>query len=77
MGGWGSTFGPTQQAVGCSRRKGLNGSHIDRRRLQRQMCIRGNLLMSYGKIIVPEMNTGQFKTLLRDQFLVDATTISR
>ena len=32
----------------------------------------GELLKSFDKIIVPEMNTGQLKTVLRDQFLVDA-----
>jgi 2-oxoglutarate ferredoxin oxidoreductase subunit alpha len=28
-------------------------------------------------VLVPEMNTGQFKTMLRDQFLVDAQPFTK
>ena len=37
----------------------------------------GELLKSYDQILVPEMNTGQFKTVLRDQFLVDAKPLNK
>jgi 2-oxoglutarate ferredoxin oxidoreductase subunit alpha len=37
----------------------------------------GALLKGYDKIIVPEMNTGQFKTVLRDQYLVDARPLNK
>ena len=37
----------------------------------------GDLLKSFDKIIVPEMNTGQLKTVLRDQFLVDAKPLTK
>jgi 2-oxoglutarate/2-oxoacid ferredoxin oxidoreductase subunit alpha len=37
----------------------------------------GHLLKGYEKIIVPEMNTGQFKTVLRDQYLVDARPLNK
>jgi 2-oxoglutarate ferredoxin oxidoreductase subunit alpha len=37
----------------------------------------GDLLKSYERIIVPEMNKGQFKTLLRDQYLVDARPVNK
>jgi 2-oxoglutarate ferredoxin oxidoreductase subunit alpha len=37
----------------------------------------GDLLKSYEQIIVPEMNTGQFKTVLRDQYLVDAKPLNK
>ncbi len=33
--------------------------------------------MSYDQVIVPEMNTGQLKTLLRDQFLVAAKPLNK
>jgi 2-oxoglutarate ferredoxin oxidoreductase subunit alpha len=35
------------------------------------------LLKSFDKVIVPEMNTGQLKTILRDQFLVDAQPVNK
>jgi 2-oxoglutarate ferredoxin oxidoreductase subunit alpha len=37
----------------------------------------GPLLKSFKRIIVPEMNMGQFKTLLRDQYLVDAQPLTK
>ena len=37
----------------------------------------GELLKGYDKVLVPEMNTGQFKTVLRDQFLVDARPLTK
>jgi 2-oxoglutarate ferredoxin oxidoreductase subunit alpha len=35
------------------------------------------LLKGYEKIIVPEMNTGQLKTVLRDQYLIDARPLNK
>ena len=37
----------------------------------------GDLLKSFKKVIVPEMNMGQYKTLLRDQYLVDAQPLTK
>ena len=70
--GWGSTYGPIHQAVRRARAKGLDVSHIHVRHIWPLPENLGDLLRSYERILVPEMNTGQFKTVLRDQFLVDA-----
>ena len=35
------------------------------------------LLRGFGRILVPEMNSGQLKTLLRDQYLVDAQALTK
>jgi 2-oxoglutarate ferredoxin oxidoreductase subunit alpha len=75
--GWGSTFGPIHQAVRRGRRKGLDVSHIHIRHIWPMPANLGELLKSYDKIIVPEMNTGQLKTVLRDQFLVDARPLNK
>ena len=37
----------------------------------------GPLLKGFKKIIVPELNMGQYKTLLRDQYLVDALPLTK
>ena len=37
----------------------------------------GTLLKGFKHVLVPEMNTGQFKTLLRDQYLVDAKPLNK
>ena len=75
--GWGSSFGPIHQAVRRARAQGQDVSHIHVRHVWPLPANLGDLLRGYDKILVPEMNTGQFKTVLRDQFLVDAQPLSK
>jgi len=75
--GWGSTYGPIHQAVRRMRRKGFDVSHVHVRHVWPLPRNLGALLKSYDNILVPEMNTGQFKTVLRDQFLVDAKPLTK
>ncbi|MGV1683121.1 2-oxoacid:acceptor oxidoreductase subunit alpha [Sphingopyxis sp. NJF-3] len=75
--GWGSTFGPIHQAVRRKRAEGHDVSHIHIRHVWPLPANLGELLKSYDKVIVPEMNTGQLKTVLRDQFLVDARPLNK
>ncbi len=70
--GWGSTYGPIHQAVRRARAKGQDVSHIHVRHIWPLPANLGELLKGFDRVLVPEMNTGQFKTVLRDQFLVDA-----
>ncbi|WP_375428119.1 2-oxoacid:acceptor oxidoreductase subunit alpha [uncultured Sphingomonas sp.] len=75
--GWGSTFGPIHQAVRRARRRGLDVAHIHIRHIWPMPANLGPLLRGYENILVPEMNTGQLKTVLRDQFLVDARPLNK
>ncbi|WP_243451011.1 2-oxoacid:acceptor oxidoreductase subunit alpha [Sphingosinicella sp. CPCC 101087] len=75
--GWGSTFGPIHQAVRRARGRGLDVSHIHIRHVWPLPKNMGELLRAYDKVIVPEMNRGQLKTLLRDQYLVDARPVNK
>jgi 2-oxoglutarate ferredoxin oxidoreductase subunit alpha len=75
--GWGSTFGPIHQAVRRMRRRGYDVSHIHLRHIWPMPANLGALLKGYDNILVPEMNTGQLKTVLRDQFLVDARPLNK
>jgi 2-oxoglutarate ferredoxin oxidoreductase subunit alpha len=75
--GWGSTYGPIHQAVRRARAKGLDVSHIHVRHIWPMPGNLGDLLRKFDKVIVPEMNTGQFKTVLRDQYLVDAQPLNK
>ncbi|WP_374394104.1 2-oxoacid:acceptor oxidoreductase subunit alpha [Sphingopyxis sp.] len=75
--GWGSTFGPIHQAVRRKRAEGADVSHIHIRHIWPLPANLGELLKSYDKVIVPEMNTGQLKTVLRDQYLVDAKPVNK
>jgi 2-oxoglutarate ferredoxin oxidoreductase subunit alpha len=75
--GWGSTYGPIHQAVRRLRAKGVDVSHIHIRHIWPLPGNLGELLKGYERVIVPEMNKGQLKTLLRDQFLVDARPVNK
>jgi len=75
--GWGSTFGPIHQAVRRARSKGLAVSHIHVRHVWPLPRNLDELLKGFDKVLVPEMNTGQFKTVLRDQLFVDAESLTK
>lgn len=75
--GWGSTYGPIRRAVDNARRKGLSVSHVHVRHIHPLPKNLGALLSGFDKVLMPEMNTGQFKTVLRDRLLVDATSLTK
>ncbi len=75
--GWGSTYGPIHQAVRRARAAGADVSHVHIRHIWPLPKNLGALLKGYERILVPEMNTGQLKTVLRDQFLVDAKPLNK
>ncbi|MBA3878322.1 MAG: 2-oxoglutarate ferredoxin oxidoreductase subunit alpha [Sphingobium sp.] len=75
--GWGSTYGPIHQAVRRALRREQDVAHIHIRHIWPMPANLGDLLKGYERILVPEMNTGQLKTLLRDQFLVDAKPLNK
>jgi 2-oxoglutarate/2-oxoacid ferredoxin oxidoreductase subunit alpha len=75
--GWGSTYGPISRAVNNMRAQGKDVSHIHLRHIWPLPKNLGALLKSYKKVLVPEMNTGQLITVLRDQFLVPAVGLNK
>jgi 2-oxoglutarate ferredoxin oxidoreductase subunit alpha len=77
MVGWGSTYGPIHQAVRRARDRGLDVAHVHIRHIAPMPRNMSVLLNSFGRILVPEMNSGQLKTVLRDLFLVDARSLTK
>jgi len=75
--GWGSTFGPIHQAVRRAIAKGQDVAHVHIRHIWPMPKNMSVLLRGFEHILVPEMNMGQLKTLLRDQFLVDAQPLTK
>ena len=75
--GWGSTFGPIHQAVRRAIAKGQDVAHVHVRHVWPMPKNMSDLLKGFRHILVPEMNMGQFKTVLRDQFLVDARPLTK
>ena len=75
--GWGSTFGPIHQAVRRAIAAGKDVAHVHVRHIWPPPKNLGELLKGFERILVPEMNMGQYKTLLRDQYLVDAQSLTK
>ncbi|MEE8581174.1 MAG: 2-oxoacid:acceptor oxidoreductase subunit alpha, partial [Myxococcota bacterium] len=75
--GWGSTYGALHQATRNLREEGHSVSHLHLRYLNPLQANVGEILKRYRKILVPEMNLGQLRSMLRDRFLVDAKGLSK
>jgi 2-oxoglutarate ferredoxin oxidoreductase subunit alpha len=70
--GWGGTYGPIAAAVRRIRKKGGKVAHAHLRHLNPFPRNTGDVLRSYDKVLIPEMNTGQLLKLIRAEYLVDA-----
>jgi 2-oxoglutarate ferredoxin oxidoreductase subunit alpha len=70
--GWGSTYGSIQAAIRRIRAQGHQVAHAHLRHLNPFPANLGDVLRSYRRILVPEMNLGQLQKLVRAAFLVDA-----
>lgn len=75
--GWGSTYGAISRAVQEVRSMGHNVAHIHIRHIWPLPANLGDLLRSYDRVLVPEMNTGQLVTVLRSQFLLDLEPLNK
>ena len=75
--GWGSTYGAIEVAVRRARARGLDVSHVHLRHLWPPPRNLGDLLRSFRRVLVPEMNTGQLSTLLRAQYLLPVEELTK
>ncbi|WP_059012785.1 2-oxoacid:acceptor oxidoreductase subunit alpha [Streptomyces specialis] len=75
--GWGSTFGPITAAVRRIRRAGGHIAQTHLRHLNPFPANLGEVLRSYDRVVLPEMNLGQLATLLRARYLVDVRSFTQ
>ncbi|WP_211300086.1 2-oxoacid:acceptor oxidoreductase subunit alpha [Haloactinopolyspora alba] len=75
--GWGSTYGPIGAAVRRARRAGHSIAQAHLRHLNPMPANTGEVLRSYDRVLVPEMNLGQLALLLRGRYLVDVVSYNR
>ena len=75
--GWGGTYGPIAAAVRRVRGKGGRVAHAHLHHLNPFPRNTGEVLRSYERVLVPEMNLGQLLKLVRAEFLVDAVGYNR
>ena len=70
--GWGSTSGVIGAAARRIRNRGIPIATAHLRHLEPMPVNTGEALRSFERVLVPEVNTGQLLSLVRDKFLVDA-----
>ncbi|HLE99633.1 MAG TPA: hypothetical protein VI540_07015, partial [Gaiellaceae bacterium] len=70
--GWGSTYGAIGAAARRVRTSGRKVATAHLRYLNPFPRNTGEVVSAYEKVLVPEMNLGQLRMLLRAQYLVDA-----
>jgi 2-oxoglutarate ferredoxin oxidoreductase subunit alpha len=75
--GWGSTFGSIGAAVRRIRLGGGSVAQAHLRYLSPLPANLGDVLRSYQKVLVPEINLGQLALLLRGRYLVDVISYNR
>ncbi|MGD0900104.1 MAG: 2-oxoacid:acceptor oxidoreductase subunit alpha [Thermoguttaceae bacterium] len=75
--GWGSTYGAIAAAVDEARQAGHRVAHLHLRYLNPFPANLGAVLAKYRRVLVPENNMGQLRSMLRDRFLVDAVGFSK
>ncbi len=75
--GWGSTFGSIAAAVDQLRAQGTRVSHVHLRHLNPLPPDLAAVFQGFKKILVPEMNMGQLRMILRATYLVDAVGLNK
>jgi 2-oxoglutarate ferredoxin oxidoreductase subunit alpha len=75
--GFGGTFGALRQATGILQREGHAVSHLHLRYLNPLQSNVGEILRSFRRVLVAELNTGQLRLMLRARFLCDALGLNK
>jgi 2-oxoglutarate ferredoxin oxidoreductase subunit alpha len=75
--GWGSSYGPIGAACRRVRAQGRSVAQAHLRHLNPFPANLGEVLRSYDRVVLPEMNLGQLALLLRGRFLVDVRSYTK
>lgn len=69
---WGGTYGSNFTAVKRCQAEGLSVSHCHLRWLNPFPSNLGDILKNFKKVLIPELNRGQLRLLIRAEYLCDA-----
>ncbi len=75
--GWGSTLGSIRAAANRLGRQGTSVATAHLRHLNPFPANLGEILARYDKVLIPELNTGQLRFLIRANYLVDAEGLNK
>ena len=73
--GWGGTYGAITTAAERLHSRGVSSAHL--RWMNPLPPDLGEILKNFEKIIIPELNLGQLRKVIRDKYLVDAIGINK
>ena len=74
---WGGTFGACRTAVQQCQAEGVAVAHAHLRWINPFPHNLAELLSRYDQVLIPELNTGQLKMLIRSEYLIDAIGLSK
>ena len=74
---WGGTYGACVTAVREAQAAGLAVSHAHLRYLNPFPRNLGDLLGRFQKVLIPELNLGQLRTMIRSEFLLDVSGLNK
>ncbi len=75
--GWGGTYGAITGACERIRSSGRRVSNLHLRHLNPLPSDLGDILKRFQRVLVPELNLGQLRFVLRAQYLVDAVGLNK
>lgn len=75
--GWGSTYGAIKTVVKELIDEGYEVAHVHLRHINPFPKNLGELLQTFDKVLIPEMNSGQLLKLIRAQYLLPAIGFSK
>jgi 2-oxoglutarate ferredoxin oxidoreductase subunit alpha len=74
---WGGTYGACSTAASQVRHQGGDVAHTHLRYLYPLPENLGKLLGQYDTVLIPELNLGQLRTVIRSEYLVDAIGLNK
>src|SRR5688572_1056068 len=75
--GWGSTFGAIKAATLELQKEGLSVAACHIRYVNPLPKRLGEVMKRFRHVLIPEMNLGQLRTLVRDRYLIDAKGLNK
>lgn len=74
---WGGTYGACATAVHNVQAKGKAVTHCHLRWLNPLPKDLGDILKRFKKVVIPELNLGQLRTIIRAKYLIDAVGLNK
>lgn len=74
---WGGTYGACATAVHTMQAMGHAVSHCHLRYLNPLPSDLGDILKRFKQVLIPELNLGQLRSIIRDKYLVDAIGLNK